>query len=237
MIKSSNFSLAIGVGRESLQFILSGAAFEFPSGTISVLTGTSGAGKTTLLRCLAGLEPHFSGVLEVDGVVRVPGIWGVGCARRGAIGFVFQGYNLFPHLTVLENCVQPQVLAMHAGTACKGPGGSARVNAEARARELFKELGIADLAQRFPAQLSGGQQQRVAIARALCMQPQVLLLDEPSSALDPENTTRLAKLVQDVARRGVTVVISSQDSLFTEQVADQVFLVANGSISRMSRAN
>lgn len=216
MISGRSVSLNFTQKNSSTQ-VLHNASFDFKQGNISVLTGPSGAGKTTLLRCIAHLEQRYTGEIRING----SDIRDCNTQKRGTlIGFVFQNYNLFPHLSVLENCVQPLMVVQNKD----------REYAEKKALDVLAYFGIEMLATRKPSQLSGGQQQRVAIARALCMEPEVLLLDEPSASLDPENTKILTQLLRDLAQAGMTIVISSQDSLFTNQVADTVFMVSEGKV-------
>ncbi len=138
--------------------------------------------------------------------------------RAGIIGFVFQDFNLFPHLTVLENSMQPLMVVQ----------GMNKAAAEQRARETLNHFGMETYAAALPSKLSGGQKQRVAIARALALGPKILLLDEPSSALDPENTAILIKLLKQLCEEGISVVLASQDMPFVKNIQDFVCLVVNG---------
>lgn len=193
--------------------VLNEISFMSSPGTIVALVGRSGAGKTTVLRCLAGLEKKHSGSITIDGL----GIDSLLPAMRAKkIGFVAQNYNLFPHKTVLENCT----LALTVG----------QINTDTSAKplEILKKLGLGEYKDAYPNQLSGGQKQRVAIARALCLRPEVLLFDEPSSALDPENRNILAKIILELKAENFTIILSSQDMVLVEQVADSVIYLENG---------
>ncbi len=188
-------------------------------GQCVVLIGGSGSGKSTLLRCLNRLEVIDDGRILLDGqdisdprvdVDRV----------RAKVGIVFQAFNLFPHLTVLENVVLGPV---------RGHGASG-AEAEARARELLGRFGLAGLEARRPDALSGGQQQRVAIARALATRPRALLLDEVTSALDPELVGEVLAVVRELKAEGVTMLIATHEMAFARDVADQVCFLHEGAI-------
>lgn len=140
-----------------------------------------------------------------------------GVRRAEVVGYVFQDFNLFPHFTVLENCTDP--LDVH---------GVPQAQARERAMAVLHELGIANLASKYPSELSGGQQQRVAIVRALCLKPDILLLDEPTASLDPENTEILVSICQKFARQGLTIGLSSQDMHFARKVFDRAYYIDNG---------
>ena len=181
------------------------------------LIGASGSGKSTLLRCVNALEDVDAGCVRLDGDV-VSGL-GVDVNRlRRQVGIVFQGYNLFPHMTVLRNiALAPQRLA-----------GLSREAAEERARRLLERIGLAERADAHPDQLSGGQQQRVAIARTLAMEPRVLLLDEITSALDPELVAEVLALVRELAADGMTMLLATHEMGFAREVADMVCFLDAG---------
>ena len=181
------------------------------------LIGASGSGKSTLLRCVNALEDVDAGRVRLDGDV-VSGL-GVDVNRlRRQVGIVFQGYNLFPHMTVLRNiALAPQRLA-----------GLSREAAEERARRLLERIGLAERADAHPDQLSGGQQQRVAIARTLAMEPRVLLLDEITSALDPELVAEVLALVRELAADGMTMLLATHEMGFAREVADTVCFLDAG---------
>jgi ABC-type polar amino acid transport system ATPase subunit len=197
---------------------LAGLSMQVPRGKVASVLGKSGAGKTTLLRCLSGLEPFDQGSIEVDGVT-------VNAGGRspfaGRIGLVFQSFELFPHLSVLDNCSLAPIKV-------KGIG---RAAAAAKAMELLSQLGLADKASAYPEALSGGQKQRVAIARALSMEPSVLLYDEPTSALDPSLKHEVGRTLRRVAERGVTQIMVTHDVAVAREASDLVFMLEGGKVA------
>ncbi|WP_321972591.1 amino acid ABC transporter ATP-binding protein [Paratractidigestivibacter sp.] len=188
-------------------------------GEVIVIIGPSGCGKSTFLRCLNGLEPIQGGSVRVAGVE-------VGAdkrqlvALRQKVGMVFQSYDLFPHMTVLDNITLAPMKAR----------GVSREDAESQARALLERVGLSDKAGSFPRQLSGGQKQRVAIARALAMEPELLLLDEVTAALDPEMVREVLDVILDLAREGKTMVIVTHEMQFARAVADRVLFFDGGGI-------
>ncbi|WP_064608383.1 amino acid ABC transporter ATP-binding protein [Photobacterium sp. J15] len=182
-----------------------------------VICGPSGSGKSTLIRCINGLEKYNTGQLSVSGQplddkhLRT---------IRGKVGMVFQHFNLFPHMTVLEN------LTLAPRRALKMPA----AEAEKMAREFLDRVHIGHQADKYPAQLSGGQQQRVAIARSLCMKPDILLFDEPTSALDPEMIREVLDVMKELANEGMTMVCVTHEMGFARQVADRVVFMDEGEI-------
>jgi polar amino acid transport system ATP-binding protein len=183
------------------------------------LIGASGSGKSTLLRCINLLERVDEGTIVVDGQTITDGKVDLNALRR-SIGIVFQAYNLFPHMTVLDNVT---LAPIHAR-------GLSKQKARARARELLTEIGLADKADEFPDRLSGGQQQRVAIARALAMDPNLLLLDEITSALDPQLIGEVLALVRGLAAVGMTMIIATHEMGFAREVADKICFLDAGVI-------
>jgi polar amino acid transport system ATP-binding protein len=183
------------------------------------LIGASGSGKSTLLRCLNLLERVDRGEIVVDGQQITNGHVDVNALRR-KIGIVFQAYNLFPHMTVLDN-------VMLAPTKVRGVS---KAEARDRARDLLQRIGLADKAQEFPDRLSGGQQQRVAIARALAMEPKLMLLDEITSALDPQLVAEVLQLVRELAESGMTMILATHEMSFAKEVADKVCFLDQGVI-------
>lgn len=184
-----------------------------------VIIGPSGSGKSTLLRTVNCLETIDAGEVLVEGIsVHARGT-DVN-ALRARVGMVQQSFNLFPHMTVLENITL-------APRKVKGEGRDA---ADERARSLLERVGIPEKAAAYPAQLSGGQQQRVAIARALAMDPTVMLFDEPTSALDPEMIQEVLDVMRDLARDGMTMLVVSHEMGFAREVADRVLFMSDGSI-------
>jgi polar amino acid transport system ATP-binding protein len=183
------------------------------------LIGASGSGKSTLLRCIDLLEEIDDGDVFLDGdVITDPGVDPVAVRRR--LGLVFQAFNLFPHLTVLENIVLAPVRA-HALTPDA---------ARERARELLARIGLAGREHDRPDRLSGGQQQRVAIVRALATRPRALLLDEVTSALDPELVGEVLELIRELKAEGMTMVIATHEMAFAREVADEVGFLHDGAI-------
>jgi polar amino acid transport system ATP-binding protein len=186
---------------------------------VVTLIGASGSGKSTLLRCVNLLETVDGGRIVVDGQEITNGKIDVNALRR-KIGIVFQAYNLFPHMTVLENVT----------LAPRKVRGVARVRAQSEALELLKRIGLADKANEYPDRISGGQQQRVAIARALAMQPKLLLLDEITSALDPQLVAEVLNLVRSLTETGMTMIIATHEMSFCREVADKVCFLDEGVI-------
>jgi polar amino acid transport system ATP-binding protein len=183
------------------------------------LIGASGSGKSTLLRCINLLEPVDEGTIAVDGETITNGEVDVNEVRR-KIGIVFQAFNLFPHMTVLQNVT----------LAPRKSRGMPKAKATASAHELLRRIGLEDKANEYPDRLSGGQQQRVAIARALAMQPRLMLLDEVTSALDPQLVAEVLNLIRELAKTGMTMIIATHEMSFAREVADKVCFLDAGSI-------
>jgi polar amino acid transport system ATP-binding protein len=183
------------------------------------LIGPSGSGKSTLLRCINGLEAIDEGEIRVHGD-RITGAGVDVNALRRDIGIVFQGYNLFPHMTVLGNVTLAPVKVLKLSKAA----------AEDRAMALLTRFGLADKAREYPDRMSGGQQQRVAIVRALAMDPMVLLLDEITSALDPELVSEVLNIVRDLAEEGMTMLLATHEMGFAREVSSKVCFLCDGSI-------
>jgi polar amino acid transport system ATP-binding protein len=183
------------------------------------LIGASGSGKSTMLRCVNLLEPIDRGRIVVEGVeLTAPGV-DVNRVRR-EIGIVFQAFNLFPHMTVLRNVTLGPRKAL----------GLSRADAEARADELLERFGLADKREAYPDSLSGGQQQRVAIIRALALRPKLMLLDEITSALDPELVAEVLNVVRELAASGMTMLIATHEMAFARDIADRVCFLDEGVI-------
>ncbi|MCF4141105.1 amino acid ABC transporter ATP-binding protein [Streptomyces sp. Tue 6430] len=188
-------------------------------GEVVVVIGPSGSGKSTLCRAINRLEPIQSGTILLDG--RALPTEGRELARlRADVGMVFQSFNLFAHKTVLQNVTLGQIKVRKADKA----------KAEEKARALLDRVGVADQADKYPAQLSGGQQQRVAIARALAMEPKALLFDEPTSALDPEMINEVLEVMRQLARDGMTMVVVTHEMGFARSAANRVVFMADGRI-------
>jgi len=186
---------------------------------VVVVIGPSGSGKSTLIRCINRLERHNRGSIVVDGVELSDDVRNIQEIRRET-GMVFQSFNLFPHLTVLENIT----------LAPRNVRNMPKAEAEELAMSLLERVQIPQQARKFPGQLSGGQQQRVAIARALAMQPKVVLFDEPTSALDPEMVKEVLDTMQDLATEGMTMIVVTHEMGFAREVADRVVFMADGAI-------
>ena len=183
------------------------------------LIGASGSGKSTLLRCINRLTEFDYGTVALDGVSLDDPVWGRnGVYRR--IGIVFQSYNLFPHMSVMEN-ITLAPLKVH---------GTAKPEAQATARELLAAFGMAEFENAYPEQLSGGQQQRVAIVRALATQPEVMLFDEVTAALDPELVGEVLAIIRKLKSDGMTMVIVTHEMGFARDVADRVCFLDGGRI-------
>jgi polar amino acid transport system ATP-binding protein len=190
------------------------------------LIGASGSGKSTLLRCINLLEPIEDGRIVLDGEdISEPGLDPDPIRRR--IGMVFQSYNLFPHMTVLDNVAIGPRKVLHRP----------RAEARAEAGVLLERLGLASRAPAYPDQLSGGQQQRVAIARSLAMRPEVMLLDEITSALDPELVGEVLDVVRELKHAGMTMVIATHEMAFAREIADRVCFLHEGRILEAGSAD
>ncbi|MGW2040584.1 amino acid ABC transporter ATP-binding protein [Streptomyces virginiae] len=188
-------------------------------GEVVVVIGPSGSGKSTLCRAINRLETVESGTILIDGEP-LPDE-GRDLARlRAEVGMVFQSFNLFAHRTVLANVSLAQVKVL----------GREKREADRRSRQLLDRVGLADQADKFPAQLSGGQQQRVAIARALAMDPKAMLFDEPTSALDPEMINEVLEVMQQLAQEGMTMVVVTHEMGFARSAAHRVVFMADGTI-------
>jgi polar amino acid transport system ATP-binding protein len=183
------------------------------------LIGASGSGKSTLLRCVNCLESVDEGTIVVDGQTITNGSIDMNALRR-KIGIVFQAFNLFPHMTVMENIT----------LAPRKTRGLSRQQARTQARDLLGRIGLLDKADEYPDRLSGGQQQRVAIARALAMSPTLMLLDEITSALDPQLVSEVLSLVRELANTGMTMIIATHEMGFAREVADKVCFLDAGVI-------
>jgi|SRR5574344_185044 ABC-type polar amino acid transport system ATPase subunit len=198
--------------------ILRGIDLRIKKSEVVVVIGPSGSGKSTLLRCVNYLEVPTSGSIAINGeqITRKTNINNI----RAEVGMVFQHFNLFPHMTVLENITVAPISVRK----------KSKEEAEKKAMELLVRVGLSDKANAYPEQLSGGQQQRVAIARALAMEPQVMLFDEPTSALDPEMVNEVLDVMRDLAQSGMTMMCVTHEMGFAKQVADRVLFVDQGKI-------
>ena len=184
-----------------------------------VICGRSGSGKSTLIRCINRLERHQAGRIVVDGITLNDDLRRIDEVRRD-VGMVFQSFNLFPHMTILENCCLAPMLVR----------GMKRPEAERLALHFLEKVKIPDQAGKYPAQLSGGQQQRAAIARALCMKPRIMLFDEPTSALDPEMIKEVLDTIITVTEEGMTMLCVTHEMGFARSVADRIVFMEQGQI-------
>ena len=198
--------------------VLKGIDLSIDEKEVVVIIGPSGSGKSTLLRCINHLEEPTAGEVIVDGIT-LSSEANINKVRE-EVGMVFQRFNLFPHMTVLENIMLAPMKVKHAVCA----------EAEKTARELLARVGLAEKADAYPDNLSGGQQQRVAIARALAMHPKVMLFDEPTSALDPEMVGEVLDVMRALAREGMTMVIVTHEMGFAREVGDRLLFVDEGRI-------
>ena len=214
--------------------VLKGIDITVASGSVTVLVGPSGSGKSTLLRCINELESIDAGrvwvdgelmgmreVRRADGSVRLHALTDKQRARqRAKIGMVFQRFNLFPHMTALGNVMEAPVQVKRIS----------RAEARERAIQMLERVGLADRVDHYPSQLSGGQQQRVAIARALAMDPELMLFDEPTCALDPELVGEVLRVMRDLAASGMTMVVVTHEMGFAREVGDQLIFMDGGVI-------
>ncbi|MCA1035959.1 MULTISPECIES: amino acid ABC transporter ATP-binding protein [Bacillus] len=203
--------------------VLKGIDLSIPTGKTAVIIGPSGSGKTTLLRCMNLLETPDAGKIELGNKTLQFGDsakikTAEMVAFRKQTGMVFQNYNLFPHLTAAENVMEGQMVVLKRS----------KEEARKKALGLLEKVGLKDRADNYPHQLSGGQQQRVGIARAMAMDPQVLLFDEPTSALDPELVGEVLKVMKDLAKEDITMVIVTHEMSFARDAADEVIFMDGG---------
>ena len=188
-------------------------------GEVLVLIGPSGSGKSTLCRTINRLETIDSGEIKIDGTP-LPEEGRELAALRAEVGMVFQSFNLFAHKSILQNVTMGPIEVLHTPKA----------QAEEEAMELLRRVGVAEQANKVPAQLSGGQQQRVAIARSLAMHPKAMLFDEPTSALDPEMINEVLDVMVELAQEGMTMVVVTHEMNFARRVANCVVFMADGQI-------
>jgi polar amino acid transport system ATP-binding protein len=210
-------NLSAGYGGKT---ILDGLSLSAERGDVVSLIGPSGSGKSTLLRVLIGLMPPSGGTVRIgDEAINYADKAGLKALRR-RMSIVFQQFNLFQNMSVLDNLTLAPERTL----------GVARAEAEARARDLLANVGLADKAGSYPDQLSGGQQQRVAIARALAMQPEILLLDEVTSALDPERVGEVLETIRSLARTGITMLLVSHEMAFVREISTKVVMMDAGRV-------
>lgn len=200
--------------------VLKGISIDINKGDVLCVIGASGSGKSTFLRCLNLLEKPNGGSIVFDGVDLMDKKIDLNLHRQ-KMGMVFQQFNLFPHLTILKNLtIGPTMLK-------KVPA----EEAEEKAMELLRRVGLADRANDYPDMLSGGQKQRVAIVRALCMEPEVMLFDEPTSALDPEMVGEVLDVMKELASTGMTMIVVTHEMGFAREVANRVIFLDDGIIA------
>jgi polar amino acid transport system ATP-binding protein len=202
-----------------------GVSLSVKRGEVVMIIGPSGSGKSTLLRCINRLEEYDKGTIVVDGIP-LTSAENINAVRT-EVGMVFQQFNLFPHLTVLENiCLAQRIVRKRS-----------KEEAESVSRKLLDKVGIPEKADAHPIQLSGGQQQRVAIARALAMNPKIMLFDEPTSALDPEMIQEVLDVMEKLAKEGMTMVVVSHEMGFARAAADRAILMDGGQIIEEATPN
>lgn len=199
--------------------VLQGVSFTVNAGSVVAIIGRSGSGKSTALRCINRLETVNSGRIEVCGHDLTSEKLNLHQLRRD-VGIVFQSYNLFPHMTVLQNIMLAPRLVLRGG----------RAQLLERAHDVLSQVGLADKAEAYPSQLSGGQQQRVAIARSLAMSPKLMLFDEVTSALDPELTGEVLRVMERLAANGMTMILVTHEMAFARRVADEVIFMHQGKV-------
>lgn len=199
---------------------LNDVSLNIEKGEIVSLIGPSGSGKSTLLRCIHGLEKPESGKVYLEGEEMDPSNEEKIRTQRKKMGFVFQHFNLFPNMTVLENCTlaQKEVISR------------SQEEAEEIALQYLDRVGLKEKKDEYPNKLSGGQKQRVAIARALCMNPEIMLFDEPTSALDPEMIKEVLEVMTDLAKEGMTMIVVTHEMGFARKVGSRVVFLDHGEI-------
>ncbi|HEX7075955.1 MAG TPA: amino acid ABC transporter ATP-binding protein [Hyphomicrobiaceae bacterium] len=199
--------------------VLKGVTFDVRKGEVVCIIGPSGSGKSTLLRCINALVPIDSGSIKVEGQeVHDPALDKLELRKK--VGMVFQSYNLFPHKTALENIMMAPVLVL------KRP----RDEVEAQARRLMKKVRLEGKENAYPGELSGGQQQRVAIARSLAMNPDVMLFDEVTAALDPETVKEVLVTIRELAEEGMTCILVTHEMGFAREIGDHIYFTDRGVI-------
>ena len=199
--------------------VLKGIDTEIKKGEVVCIIGPSGSGKSTFLRTLNLLEMPTGGHIYFDGADITDPKTNIN-RHRMKMGMVFQQFNLFPHKTILQNMTIAPIKLLKMSKA----------QAEEKAMQLLKRVGLADRADSYPSQLSGGQKQRVAIVRALCMDPEVMLFDEPTSALDPEMVGEVLAVIKDLASSGMTMAVVTHEMGFAREVADRIMFIDEGII-------
>ena len=199
--------------------VLKGVSLDVRKGEVICIIGPSGSGKSTLIRCVNALNTINSGSIKVEGQeVHDPDLDKLELRKK--VGMVFQQYNLFPHKNVLENIMMAPIKVLKQDEA----------SAEKRARELIAQVNLGGKEQSYPGELSGGQQQRVAIARSLAMDPEVMLFDEVTAALDPETVNEVLVAIKDLAQKGMTCILVTHEMGFAKEIADHIYFTDRGVI-------
>ena len=214
IVKIDSISKSFGALR-----VLEGVSFAVNQGSVVAIIGRSGSGKSTALRCIDRLETADSGRIEVCGHDLASPRLDLQQLRRD-VGIVFQSYNLFPHMTVEQNIMLAPRLVLKRK----------RAESRERAQAVLAQVGLAEKADAYPSQLSGGQQQRVAIARSLAMSPKLMLFDEVTSALDPELTGEVLRVMEKLAADGMTMILVTHEMPFARKVADEVIFMHQGRV-------
>ncbi len=222
--------------------VLKGVSFSLNEGEVLSIIGSSGSGKTTLLRCINFLETADSGLITVDGDVIFDGN---DKSKKKAkdtrekqlkIGLVFQQFNLFPQYNVLDNVTLAVKLQAKERPDYKQNKKQILAEIEEKALKLLSDMGLSEKIHNYPCELSGGQQQRVSIARAMALEPKILFFDEPTSALDPELTGEILKVIRELAKTNMTMVIVTHEMNFAKEVSDYIVFMDGGVIAEQGRA-
>ena len=206
--------------------VLKGINLDIHQGEVVVIIGASGCGKSTFLRCLNGLEDIQAGDIVLDNEIKFSDTKKNMTKIRQKIGMVFQSYELFPHLTILDNILLAPLKVQKRN----------KTEVKEQALKLLERVNLLDKQNSYPRQLSGGQKQRVAIVRALCMNPEIMLFDEVTAALDPEMVREVLDVMLELAREGMTMVIVTHEMQFARAVADRVIFMDNGNIAEQGVA-
>ena len=222
--------------------VLKGVSFSLNEGEVLSIIGSSGSGKTTLLRCINFLETADSGLITVDGDVIFDGNDKTKKKAKETrekqlkIGLVFQQFNLFPQYNVLDNVTLAVKLQAKERPDYKQNKKQILAEIEEKALKLLSDMGLSEKIHNYPCELSGGQQQRVSIARAMALEPKILFFDEPTSALDPELTGEILKVIRELAKTNMTMVIVTHEMNFAKEVSDYIVFMDQGVIAEQGRA-
>lgn len=223
--------------------VLKGVSFSLNEGEVLSIIGSSGSGKTTLLRCINFLETADSGLITVDGDVIFDGNDKIKKKAKETrekqlkIGLVFQQFNLFPQYDVLDNVTLAVKLQAKERPDYKQNKKQILAEIEEKALKLLADMGLSEKIHNYPCELSGGQQQRVSIARAMALEPKILFFDEPTSALDPELTGEILKVIRELAKTNMTMVIVTHEMNFAKEVSDYIVFMDGGVIAEQGKAD